>query len=81
LIGISPLLRAKLKCNFVSVPSSNKDAINSISVFSVLALVARAWKYVWISAVFDLVKFLIHRSTILDGSKVGGGDRWMGNAT
>ena len=81
MISISPLFRARLKYNFVSVPSSNKDARSFISEFPVLALVARAWNYVWISAVFDLAKLLIHRSTTLDGSKVGGGNWWLGNST
>jgi hypothetical protein len=71
-----------MKYNLVSAPSSNKDARNFISEFSVLAFIVLAWKYVWISAVFNLAKLKIHRSTqsLLRGSKVGGGDRWMGNS-
>lgn len=71
-----------MKYNFFSVPSSNRDARNFISEFSVLALVALAWKYLWTSTVFDLAKLLIHRSTqsVLHGSKVGGGGRWKGNS-
>jgi hypothetical protein len=71
-----------MKNNFVPVTSSKNDARNFISEFSVLALVALAWKYVWISATFNLAKLRIHRSTqsVLHGCKIGGGDRWMGDS-
>jgi hypothetical protein len=71
-----------MKYNFVSAPSSNKNARNFISEISILAFVALAWKYVWISAVFNLGKLQIYKSTqsLLRGSKVDGGGRWMGNS-